>query len=276
MLSFDSRVYHWEFMGLWQNSNADQTYVSGASTTPFEASSVQRAIYGVRAITRVRDAYIKGEYYRQAGTVKGQPGSSSTKLGGSAFVVGLGGKQNTAKFGRFGAVLEYSEGSGDDASTPDKDEAFRAPFATRWSGLERKGYGRYFAANFSDAYSPSDPFAPASASNSGLPAGISGIQAIHFGVDATPWSQWTFSVDYFQYKGEKSNGDLTLAESQQTGFSAGTGKELGTEFDYGFEYRYSGLVTVRGNINIFTPGAAYSPDTQQKAKSSNLELSLKF
>jgi hypothetical protein len=276
MLSFDSRVYHWEMMGLWDNSNGDQSYVTGSSTIPFQASKVQRVIYGVRAITRVRDAYIKGEYYRQAGTVKSASASPDVKLGGTAFLVGVGGKQNTSKFGRFGAVLEYSEGSGDDATTPTKDESFRAPFASRWSGLERKGYGRYFAANFSDAYSPSDPFAPASAANSGLPAGVSGIQTVHFGIDSTPWSQWTFSVDYFQYKGQRSNGDLALQESAVTGLSPGEGKELGTEFDYGFEYRYSGLVTVRGSINVFSPGAAFAPDTQQKAQSSNLELSLKF
>jgi hypothetical protein len=83
-------------------------------------------------------------------------------------------------------------------------------------------------------------------------------------------------VDYFQYKGQRSNGDLALQESAVTGLSPGEGKELGTEFDYGFEYRYSGLVTVRGSINVFSPGAAFAPDTQQKAQSSNLELSLKF
>ncbi len=276
MLSFDSRVYHWELMGLWENSSGDQLYQVGSTTVPFAASKVQRVIYGVRAITRVRDAYIKGEYYQQAGTVQTPSGGSDIKLGGTAFLIGVGGKQNTTKFGRFGAVLEYSEGSGDDATTPGKDEAFRAPFASRWTGLERKGYGRYFAANFSDAYSPSQPFADASASNSGLPPGISGIQTAHFGVDSTPWSQWTFSFDYYQYKGERSNGDLTLAETAVTGATPGEGKELGTEFDYGFEYRYSGLVTVRGNINTFTPGAAYGPDTAQKAEASNIELSLKF
>jgi hypothetical protein len=274
-LGFDSRVYHWEMMGLFENSNGDQDYQVGSSTNAFAASHVKRVIYGVRAITRVKDAYIKGEYYQQAGDVKPSAvGSSDVKLGGSAFVVGVGGKQNTAKFGRFGAVLEYSEGSGDDTNTPGKDEAFRPTFASRWSGLERKGYGHYFAANFSDAYSATQPFADASGSNSGVPGGISGIQTVHFGIDSTPWSQWTFSLDYFQYKGQKSNGAIALAVP--AGQNHGEGKELGTEFDYGFEYRFSGLVIVRGNMSVFTPGAAYNPDTAQKAKFSSIEMSLKF
>jgi hypothetical protein len=224
---------------------------------------VQRIIYGVRAKANLKDAYLKGEYYVQGGKVDLPPGSAPAKidLKGDAFIVGLGGKQNTNKFGRFGAVLEYAVGSGDKPSTPNEDEAFRPTFASRWSGLERKGYGRYFGATLSDAYSPTMPFAPATASNDGLPDGTSGIQSVRFGVEATPWTKWTFLFDYFQFKAQKN-----LAGK----------KDLGTEFDYAVVYRYSGLVNIRGTTNMFNPGEAFDQTTQQKAKWSSVEVDLKF
>jgi hypothetical protein len=270
MISFDSKAFRWDVMGLWENSDGSQAYQVGADTLSVTASKVERVIYGVRAITRLRDAYLKGEYYRQGGSVRRTP-ADDIKLGGSAYVIGLGGKQNTAKFGRFGAVLEYSFGSGDTPSTKGEDEAFRPSFASRWSGLERSGYGQYFAATFSDAYSPTQPFAPVDSTNTGLPAGASGIQTSHFGMDATPWSQWTFSLDYYQYKADKKLSGQ---------------KELGTEFDYGFLYRFSGLVNIRGTYAVFNPGNAFDdPDptltstfvsTKRKATRSSVELVLKF
>ncbi len=270
MLSFDSKAFRWDFMGLWEKSDGSQSYQVGSSSTPFAATKVDRTIYGVRAITRLKDAYLKGEYYMQSGEVKQGANSPTVKLGGSGYVVGLGGKQNTEKFGRFGAVAEICSGSGDNANTSDKDEAFRPTFASRWSGLERSGYGNYFAATFSDAYSPTQPFANPGTNNTGLPDGASGIQTIHFGIDATPWSQWTFLFDYYQYKADKSTaGD----------------KELGVEFDYGFLYRFSGLVSVKGMMASFKPGKAFDVidpttnstiSTSQNASRSSIELQLKF
>lgn len=259
LIGFDSKSLHWEVVGLFENSDGNQNYDFGSETSPVLTSKIQREIYGVRAITRLKDAYIKGEYYQQGGSAF--RGTDKIKFGGSAYVVALGAKQNTAKFGRFGTVLEVSSGSGDDANSPKEDEAFRPTFSSRWSGLERKGYGRYFATTFSDAYSPLTPFAPASSTNTGIPAGVSGIQSIHFGMEATPWSQWTFSFDYFQYKAQKN----PIGK-----------KELGTEFDYAFLYRYSGLVNVRGSTNIFNPGEAFDESTKQKAKQSNIEIEVKF
>lgn len=261
VLGFNREAVRWEIMGLWEKSGNAGAYEMGAETTSVISSNLERKIYGVRAKANLRDAFLRGEYYVQKGSLKRNPNGDDITLGGDAFIIGLGGKQNTEKFGRFGAILEVATGSGDDANTLGEDEAFRPTFASRWSGLERRGYGRYFAATLSDAYSPSSPFAPASSVNDGLPEGISGIQSVHFGIEATPWSQWTFSLDYFQYKGQKA-----LAGK----------KDLGTEFDYGLVYRHSGLVQVRANTSSFDPGEAFDELTRQKASWSSLEIDLKF
>jgi hypothetical protein len=262
MISTQREIFKWELMGLWENNNSNENYQMGAETSSVAVPHLKRQIYGVRAQSNLKDAYLKGEYYIQRGEVdRKTSGLSNVELGGRAYSFGLGGKSNNTKFGRFGAAADYSEGSGDNPDTLGTDEAFRAPFASRWSGLERSGNGRYFASTFSDVYSSSNPFSPASSTNTGLPGGTSGIQTTHFGMDATPWSKWTFTFDYYQYKAIKNLGG---------------DKELGNEFDFGLIFRYSGLVVVRATTTTFKPGKAFNQDTKQNGKYSEVQLDLKF
>jgi hypothetical protein len=264
-IGFSRRHTRWEIMSLWETNDSRQDYRMGSSSESFSASSLERQIFGIRAKVTLRDAYLRGAYYMQQGTVnRSDPALGSVKLGGSAYSIGLGGKNNTQRWGRFGAALNYSVGEGDSKSTPNKDEAFRPTFASRWSGLERKGYGNYFAATFSDAYSPADPFAVATSSNTGLPIGSSGIQTIHFGVESTPWAQWTFGFDYYLFK----------ASNVESGE-----KDLGSELDYSISYRYSGLLSFKASMNQFNPGKAFEDSlnpTQQKATASFIEAKLHF
>jgi hypothetical protein len=263
LVGFDRDAIRWELMMLGESNESPSNYEMGSETSPVNASKIKRQIMGVRARTNLKDAYLTGEYYRQTGNVTRAPNASDITLGGDAYLIGLGGKNNT-KFGRFGALLEYAVGSGDDVNSAGEDEAFRPTYASRWSGLERRGYGRYFGASFADAYSPTNPFAPADSVNDGLPAGTSGIQTIRFGIESTPWSQWTFLFDYFQFKAQKN--------------LVGP-KELGTEFDYGVEYRYSGLVTFRAFLAQFRAGDAYTTtpiDTRRNATLTSAEVEVKF
>ncbi|MFN0118150.1 MAG: alginate export family protein [Elusimicrobiota bacterium] len=260
-IGFDRQALRWEIMGLLEKSDGNQNYENGADTTTFTASKIDRQILGVRVKSNLRDAYVKGEYYLQTGKVKQASGARDVDLSGTGYLFGLGGKSNTSKYGRFGAVVEYAVGDGDKADTPNKDESFRPSFAGRWNGLERKGYGKYYAATFSDAYSPTDPFGEASSQNDGLPAGTSGIQTIKFGVDSTPLPKWTFSFDYFQFKAQKNISGP---------------KELGTEFDYGVVYRYSGLVSAHVSYSQFRPGDAYPQSSRQTANFSSVEVLIKF
>jgi len=260
LMGFDRNLTRWEFMGLWEKVGGIGSFQAGSEIAPVTASSVDRLIYGTRSRVNLKDAYLKGEYYMQTGNVE-RPGGNDINLKGTAYALGIGGKQNSTRWGRFGAQLDYAVGSGDDPSTPGDDEAFRANFAHRWSGLERSGWGRYAAANFSDIRSSTAPFADASGSNSGLPPGTSGIQTINFAIDATPWSQWTFSFAYQIFKAQKN-----LVGK----------KDLGTEFDYGVEYRFSGLVTMRGGYSTFAPKGAFDETTRTKASMGTFEVDLRF
>lgn len=260
VMGFDRNLTRWEFMGLWEKSGDVGAYEAGAETAPIAASTLNRLIYGVRARVNLKDAFLKGEYYMQGGNVS-RAGGNDINLKGSAYALGIGGKQNSTKFGRFGAELNYAVGSGDDSSTKGDDESFRSDFAHRWSGLERAGWGSYAGANFSDIRSSTSPFGNASAANSGLEPGTSGIQTIDFAIDATPWSQWTFSFAYLTFKAQKN-----LVGK----------KDLGTEFDYGVEYRFSGLVTMRGGYATFIPKGAFNEVTRTKASMGTFDVDLRF
>ncbi len=258
-LGFDRNFWRWDLVGLWEKNGTPGDFQAGSETQTVTASKLDRIIYGARFRVNLRDAYLKGEYYQQGGSVR-RAGGKDINLKGSAYAFGLGGKQNTSKFwGRFGAQLDYVVGSGDDPKTTGDDEAFRAPFATRWNGLERTGMGKYAAATFSDIRSSTSPFSSVNSTNTGLDPGTSGIQTIHFGIESTPWSQWTFLFDYFTYK-----ADRTLSAK----------KDLGTEFDYAAVYRYSGLVTLRGNYALFNPKGGRT--NEQKAHLGSLEVDLRF
>lgn len=269
VLGYDRESVRWEFMGLFENNKSGSEYEVGADTTPFASKAIERMIYGVRFITNLKDAYLKAAYYQQGGKVTRLDGGNKIDLKGSGYMIGVGGKQDTKKFGRFGAVLEFSEGSGDKGSTEGTDEAFRPTFASRWSGLERQGYGRYFAATMSDAYSPDNPFSNASAQNDGLPDGVSGIQTGRFGMELTPWAAWTFTFDYYQYKARSKNSAVSNSVTMGN-------KELGTELDFGIEYRYSGLVTARIITAGFTTGDAYDEQFRQDARRTDIEVEVKF
>lgn len=264
-LGLNRDAVRWEIMGLFENDKTPQGYAMGSSSTPTTATHIKRQIYGIRAKTNLKDAFLRGEYYIQRGNVD-RSDANDIELAGTAYVIGLGGSKDTKKIGNFGAILEVAEGDGDSAETPNEDEAFRPTYASRWDGLDRKGYGQYFASSFSDAYNPSDPFASTSSLNDGLPEGASGIQSIHFGMELTPWAAWTFNFDYFQYRAKKGNSEVNQL----------TNKELGVEFDYSLTYRFSGLVTFKATHNRFNPGDAYEADKQQTAVKNTIEAVIQF
>src|SRR6185503_14861394 len=106
-VGFDRNLFRWELMGLLEKSNTPQDYELGAATSSFATSKLDRKIFGVRAKANLKDAFLKGEYYMQEGTIRpSATGASDIKLGGGGYVFGLGGKANNKILGRFGAILE--------------------------------------------------------------------------------------------------------------------------------------------------------------------------
>ncbi|MBI4396888.1 MAG: hypothetical protein HY548_07320 [Elusimicrobia bacterium] len=227
----------WELAWIRESNDAASSYRLAATTQT--ATDVMREFYDVRLHGRLKDAFYKLEYAIQGGTARLAPNSSEIKLDGTGQRLELGAQTDTVRFGRFGVRTVYAVGTGDDAGTPKKDEAFRPTFARRWDGLQRSGYGVQYAATLSDAYDPAQPFA---ANTTGLPAGFSGIKTMGFGIFSTQRGFWTGSIDYFIYE----------ARTKPTGQ-----KDLGTELDGEMTYRYTGFVTFNLGAALFFPGQIY-------------------
>lgn len=257
VLGTDREHNRWELTWVQESHKNGSSYILPTATTT--ASSVVRQYYDLRLFGNLKDAYYKLEYAVQAGEATLAPGNpvNKMKLAGHGEKLELGAQTDNMKWGRFGVRAIYAMGTGDDAGTKSRDEAFRPSFARRWDGLQRVGYGALFAANLSDAYERNAPFSP---TGTGLPIGISGIKTMGLGIYSTQGVSWTSAIDYFIYN------SLTKP----------TGKnDLGAELDGNVVYRYTGFVTFRLGVAYFFPGQVYG-NLASRASEYTIEAHVHF
>lgn len=228
---------HWDLAWVQETNGAPSVYPLAGTTTA--ATNIQRTFYDLRIFGDLQDAYYKLELSLQSGAVRQATGGDIT-LSGAAQRVEVGAQTDTVRFGRFGVWALYASGSGDDPSTPNEDEAFRATFARRWDGLRRSGFGQYYAATVSDVHDPLHPF---SADSTGLPTGASGIKTIGLGISTVQKVRWTASLGYYVFDSKRKVAGKN---------------SLGAELDAGLEYRPSDL-GFRFGAATFFPGDLYGP-----------------
>jgi hypothetical protein len=229
----------WELGWLQERHYGPTPYVRPTSTAT--ATKILREFYDVRLFGNLQGAYYKLELALQKGSARIPPPGRDVKIRGVGQKLELGAQTDTVRFGRFGVRAIWAEGSGDDAGTDGTDEAFRPAFARRWDGLQRIGYGDYFAATLSDAYDNTAPFS-SSPTATGLPLGFSGIRTMGLGIFSTQAVRWTAALDYYTY----------LARTKPTGQN-----DLGSEIDAEILYRYTGFVTFRLGGSFFFPGPVF-------------------
>jgi hypothetical protein len=227
----------WELAWVQESNGAPSAYALAGTTTA--ASAIQRTFYDLRIFGDLKDAYYKLELGIQDGAVR-QTSGGDIALSGTAQRVEVGAQTDTARFGRFGVWAVYASGTGDDPSTTNEDEAFRATFAKRWDGLRRIGFGQYYAATVSDAHDPSAPF---SSESTGLPPGASGIKTIGLGVSTVQKVRWTASLGYYIYDAKRKVAGKN---------------SLGAELDAVLEFRPAD-VGFRFGAAAFFPGDLYGP-----------------
>lgn len=120
----------------------------------------------------------------------------------------------------------WGVGTGDDGGTIVENEAFTPSRGHRYDGMERVGYGEFYAATLYDAY-PS------------LPAGYTGLQIIKFGGSISPFAAVKIGIDYF------------IFDAQQA--PPGGAKEMGRELDFSLRYPYSTYITIKASYALFFP-----------------------
>jgi hypothetical protein len=141
------------------------------------------------------------------------------------------------------ARMSFARGSGDDPATATTDEAFFPSNGRRFDGLEREGFGEFFAAT------PYDAFGGHTRNTaSGLPAGVSGIIALGFGATPPAWHGWVLDVDQYLYQADRAQANRAL------------GKELDIRLRHDirdrFSLKLSGAFYSTGSaINVSKPSA---------------------
>jgi hypothetical protein len=255
------KIRRMEIYWLEESDGSGSPYEAGAETVPVRSSQITRQFLGFRMKGTIRDAYYKVEYAQQTGFVdRSGLGSGDLTFQGYGLTFETGGTLPNQRFGLFNGFFNFAMGTGDAPGNGLKDGAFRPTFAHRWDGLERSGYGRYFAANVSDAYSTAALFSNSSSAQTGLPPGTSGIQILGGGIGYSPALPFKAEAGYYNYQAKESRAGAT---------------NLGSEIDLTMRYQYTGFLSFRGIYARFSPGDAYAPNPKT-ANLTQLEAEIKF
>lgn len=172
------------------------------------------------------------------GPTPGNPDGTRVTYNGNAQVLKAKWRQAFWREGEGIARLSFARGSGDSGATATTDEAFFPSSGHRYDGLERSGFGDFFAATPYDAFG-----GHSSSTASGLPAGASGIQSVGLGFTPPAYRGVALDLDYFLFQADRN---------------VGPHRTLGTEFDLRLRYRVRERFLMQLSGAFFTAGPAIS------------------
>lgn len=237
----------WQFNALLEVDHSTPSFKAGTLVK----NSVKEFLSLRYALTMTQFTF-DGEAALQRGSADPvDPARGKVNFTGSALMAKGTWTQRLGKFGEGSARLVMGLGSGDDPSTPDKDEAFFPSMGKRFDGLERAGFGEFYGATLYDAIGSTIP------TSNGLPQGASGVQVVGFGFTLPPYKNIRADIDYFLFK-----ADQTL-----TG-----GRSLGNEWDIRLLYPIKEHFHVKASAAFFKGGSALNPGTTSKPSASRFLL----
>jgi hypothetical protein len=178
---------------------------------------------------------------------------------GDAEVVRMKWKQTLYHIGEGIARVSLARGSGDNGSTPTRDEAFYPSHGHRYDGLERSGFGDFYAATPYDAFGGNY----STTSKSGLPPGASGITVVGAGFTTPSFRGFLIDLDGYLYQATRASG------------AGGAGSTLGSELDTHLRYPIRDQFTLSCGMAYFKSGMITDPN-QSIARKYTFEASGRF
>ncbi len=185
-----------------------------------------------------------------------RPLANHITYNGNAEVVRAKWKQRIPSVGEGIARITMARGSGDKPNTPTTDEAFFPSHGHRFDGLERTGFGEFFAATPYQAFGGNYSTTTAS----GLTQGASGIVTVGAGFTPPAFHGVVLDIDYFLFQ----------ADRVQSG-----PRTLGTEWDVKLRYPILDHFLLAASAAVFSTGTATNP-ARGAAKKFSLEASGRF
>lgn len=212
----------WQLMQLFEKDGSNQMVYGCSYAGNPDAGVGCRVSKAFRSFSSVRyqisygPLVFDGEAAMQKGVATptgATPAPNHITYNGNAQVVRMKWKQRLWKSGEGIARVSVARGSGDQPGTATRDEAFFPSHGRRHSGLERSGFGEFFAATPYDAYGGNY----SSTTASGLPVGVSGIMVVGAGYTPPAYRGFTLDIDYFLYQGERVAGGSRTLGSEWNG-----------------------------------------------------------
>ena len=161
-----------------------------------------------------------------------------------------------ARMGEGIGRITVSRGSGYSGRSVNSDEAFFPSHGHRFDGLERDGYGEFFAAT------PYDAFGGASSSTvSGMPAGLTGIETVGIGFTPPAFYGIALDIDHYLYQADRNTN--------------GPSRSLGQEWDARLRYRFRDKLSFAASAAYFTTGDAM-PSSHAHGRRYLIEAAARF
>ncbi|MBI4376548.1 MAG: hypothetical protein HY549_08870 [Elusimicrobia bacterium] len=256
----------WQLSQLFERDRALQpvfgcSYVLPGETTRREClvSKIVKSFSSLRYQIHYGPMVFDGEAALQRGSAVPtgpSPAPNHITYQGDAQVIRAKWKQRLYKTGEGIARLSLARGSGDDPATATRDEAFFPARGHRFQGLERNGFGEFFAATPYDAFGGNY----STSSASGLRDGASGIIVVGGGYTPPAYKGFVFDIDYFLFQAER------IRQGSRT---------LGMEWDFRIRYALQDQFTISATAALFKAGTASNP-TRGSSKKYALEVSGRF
>lgn len=205
----------WQLNHLFERDRADQivygcSYAGAPSADGCLVSKALRSFTSVRYQLSYGPMVFDGEAALQKGSAVPTGSNASGNhitYNGNAQVVKMKWKQGLYKTGEGIARVSVARGSGDKAGTKTTDEAFFPSRGHRHNGLERSGFGEFFAATPYDAFGGNYSTSTAS----GLTRGASGLVVVGAGYTPPAYRGFNLDVDYYLFQAERiQSGSRTL------------------------------------------------------------------
>ena len=131
---------------------------------------------------------------------------SSISYNGNAAVVRAKWKQPLYKVGEGIAHIALAHGSGATPGNTTTDTAFMPAHGHQYNGLERDGFGAFYAAT------PYSALGTGTAS-SGLPGGATGVDVVSGGYTPPAYDNMALDLDYFLYRADQvASGSRNLGD----------------------------------------------------------------
>lgn len=255
----------WQLMQLFEKDGANQMvygcdYAGNPDVgTGCRVSKAFRSFTSARYQISFGPLVFDGEAAMQKGVATptgATPAPNHITYNGNAQVVKMKWKQRLYKSGEGIARVSVARGSGDQPGTKTRDEAFFPSRGRRHNGLERTGFGDFFAATPYDAYGGNY----SSTTASGLPSGHSGIMVVGAGYTPPAYRGFTLDVDYYLFQAERVSGGS---------------RTLGSEWDVRVRYPVMDQLQLSASMAYFKAGKIIDPSRSVSRKYA-LELSGRF